>query len=58
MLSVLDASPQFRIRMGFSSKQRTMVLLICGCCAYSKIEKDDKSPGEESDISDDDTGKR
>ena len=44
--------------MGFSSKQRTMVLLICGGCAYSKIEKDDKSPGEESDISDDDTGKR
>lgn len=26
-------------------------------CGSSKIEKDDKSPGEESDISDDDTGK-
>ena len=58
MLSVLGFKTQFRIRMGFSSKQRAMVLLICGCCAYSKIEKDDKSPGEESDISDDDTGKR
>lgn len=35
-----------------------MVLFICVCCVYSKIEKDDKFLGEESDISDDDIGKR
>ena len=36
-----------------ASVYRPLFLFFCNS---SKIEKDDKSPGEESDISDDDTG--
>ena len=37
---------------------RIITFISCLCIFGVTIEKDDKSVGEESDISDDDTGKR